>query len=40
MVKTNNNTLHNSIVFESIPGVNGTLEKLFANTEFKLPSRV
>ena len=40
MVKTNINTLHNSIVFESIPGVNKTLEKLFSKMEFKLPSRI
>ncbi len=40
MVKTNINTLHNSIVFESIPGVNQTLEKLFTHMEFKLPSRI
>jgi len=40
MVKTNINTLHNSIVFESIPGVNETLEKLFTKMEFKLPSRI
>ena len=40
MVKTNINTLHNAIVFESIPSVNETLEKLFTQMEFKLPSRV
>ena len=40
MVKTNINTLHNSIVFESIPCVNKTLEKLFSKMEFKLPSKI
>ena len=40
MVKTNINTLHNSIVFESIPGVNKRLEKLFTHMEFKLPNRI
>ena len=40
MVKTNINTLHNSIVFENIPSVNETLEKLFTQMEFKLPSRI
>ena len=40
MVKTNINTLHNSIVFENIPGVNKTLEKLFTTMGFKLPSRI
>jgi len=35
MVKTNINTLHNSIVFENIPGVNETLEKLFIHMGFK-----
>jgi len=40
MVKTNINTLHNSIVFENIPGVNEKLEKLFTHMGFKLPSRI
>jgi len=40
MVKTNINTLHKLIVFESIPGVNKQLEKLFTYMEFKLPSRI
>jgi len=40
MVKTNINTLHNSIVFESIPDVNQTLEKLFTHMGFKLPNRI
>ena len=40
MVKTNINTLHNFIVFESIPGVNKQLEKLFTHMGFKLPSRI
>jgi len=40
MVKTNINTLHNSIVFENIPGVNETLEKLFTHMGFTLPNRI
>lgn len=40
LVKTNINTLYNSIVFESIPGVNKRLEKLFTHMGFKLPSRI
>jgi len=40
MVKTNINTLHNSIVFESIPGVNKKLKKLFTHMGFTLPNRI
>jgi len=40
MVKTNINTIHNSIVFESIPGVKKNLKTLFSHMGFKLPSRI
>jgi len=40
MIKTNINTLNKSIVFETIPGVNEKLEKLFTKMGFKLPSRI
>jgi len=40
MVKSNINTINNSIVFESIPSVNETLEKLFKYMGFKLPNRI
>jgi transposase len=40
LVKTNINTIHNSIVFESIPGVKKNLKTLFTHIGFKLPSRI
>ncbi len=40
MITTTINTLHNSIVFETIAGVNERLEKLFIEIGFKLPTRI
>jgi len=40
MIKTNINILSKHITFESIPGVNETLEKLFTHMGFKMPSRL
>ena len=40
MVKSNINTLHNAIVFETIPEVNEKLKQLFAHMGFKMPSRI
>jgi len=40
LVKTNINTIHDSIVFESIPSVKKNLKTLFTHMRFKLPSRI